>query len=669
MSTSTHNWNTIYGVVRGNHAIDRVTDTVFFSDLLPRRCPMLYEKLHDILYNNSIDHRLLSNTKDIWCRDYMPIQTDWNRFVFYKYNPDYLQKPHLIKTITDVNQVGHIDTLREGEVVDLDLVIDGGNIVKCDDKIIMTEKVFFENKDKSHKEVVRLLEEAFQCGIVFLPWDRDEFMGHSDGIVHYIGDNRVMMTNYADFNAAMSRRFIKAMDNYVDIVQLEYNVKRRHERSWAYINFLQIGSLVLVPQLGIPEDEQALQQISDAMPKCKVIGVPALEAVRKGGALNCISWNVSTNWWHNGFMGEEYKVHDRPVSWIKKAAEKGMSNWQCNLGSCYFYGKGVEKDMAEGNKWYLKSSEQGSGKACFNLGLSYFRGEGLLQDYAEAKRCFEKSAEKGDADAQLFVAYCLEEQQASDEEIVAAYRKAAEMGNTDAQCFLGDCYCDGKNGLPKNKKEAYRWYHEAAEQGDAEGQYQVGQMYEYGVAVKKSMKEAARWYRRAASKKHTRATCQLGYCYFYGEGLRMNDKWALRCFRKAVIEGDKEAMYMIGEHYFYGYAVEDDYSEAFNWYKKSAAKNYIPAIYRMGYCFYHGMGVEMDMVKAFSYFQQAAEADYAKAICMIGEYYYYGIVVERDQDKAIEYYMKSCELGYRHAFERVRDILLQKMKDYDDVPY
>ena len=316
MSTSTHNWNTLYGVVRGNHAIDRVTDTVFFSDLLPRRCPMLYEKLHDILYNNSIDHRLLSNTKDIWCRDYMPIQTDWNRFVFYKYNPDYLQKPHLIKTITDVNQVGHIDTLREGEVVDLDLVIDGGNIVKCDDKIIMTEKVFFENKDKSHKEVVRLFEEAFQCGIVFLPWDRDEFMGHSDGIVHYIGDNRVMMTNYADFNAAMSRRFIKAMDNYVDIVQLEYDVKRRHERSWAYINFLQIGSLVLVPQLGIPEDEQALQQISDAMPKCKVIGVPALETVRKGGALNCISWNVSTNWWHNGFMGEEYKVHDRPVSWI-----------------------------------------------------------------------------------------------------------------------------------------------------------------------------------------------------------------------------------------------------------------------------------------------------------------------------------------------------------------
>ena len=79
-----------------------------------------------------------------------------------------------------------------------------------------------------------------------------------------------------------------------------YNVKRKHERSWAYINFLQIGNLVLVPQLGIPEDEQALQQIMAAMPRCKVIGVPALEAVRKGGALNCISWNVATTQWNSG---------------------------------------------------------------------------------------------------------------------------------------------------------------------------------------------------------------------------------------------------------------------------------------------------------------------------------------------------------------------------------
>ncbi len=319
------NWNTLYEIYYGNHMVDGLTDTVFFSDKLPEKCPTLYQSLDNILKDNDIDHRLLSQTNDIWCRDYMPIQMSEKRFIFYKYTPDYLlQTKHNQKSITDVNLVENIECLRQdGEYVDLKLVIDGGNVVRCGDKIVMTEKVFYENKNKSRNEVQRLLEEAFECDIIFLPWDREEIYGHSDGIVHYVGDNRVLMTNYADFDAAIARQYLKKLEKYVEVIPLKYDVKRRHKRSWAYINFLQIGKLVLVPQLGIAEDEQALQQIADAMPSCKVIGVPALEAVRKGGALNCISWNVATTRWNNGFMGEEYKMHGHPISWIKKAAEKG----------------------------------------------------------------------------------------------------------------------------------------------------------------------------------------------------------------------------------------------------------------------------------------------------------------------------------------------------------
>ena len=214
-----------------------------------------------------------------------------------------------------MNLVVNIGCLRkDGEVIDLDLVIDGGNVVRCDNKVIMTEKVFYENKDKSRNEIQQLLEEAFQCNIIFLPWDREEFMGHSDGIVHYAGDNRVLMTNYADFDTKKTRQFLKILEKHMEVIPLSYDVRLRHKRSWAYINFLQIGKLIFVPQLGMPEDEQALQQIADAMPHCKVIGIPALEAVRKGGALNCISWNVATTTWNNGFMGEEYCIHGRPIS-------------------------------------------------------------------------------------------------------------------------------------------------------------------------------------------------------------------------------------------------------------------------------------------------------------------------------------------------------------------
>ena len=102
----------------------------------------------------------------------------------------------------------------------------------------------------------------------------------------------MVITNYADFDADMARRFLNILETHVEVIPLTFNVKQRHERSWAYINYLQLENLVLVPQLGIPEDEQALEQIKKVLPKYKVYGVPALEAVRKGGALNCISWNV-----------------------------------------------------------------------------------------------------------------------------------------------------------------------------------------------------------------------------------------------------------------------------------------------------------------------------------------------------------------------------------------
>ena len=84
------------------------------------------------------------------------------------------------------------------------------------------------------------------------------------------------------------------MDSNDKTITLKYKVQRFHKRSWSYINFLQVKNLILVPQLGVEDDEQALEQIRNTFPECDVIGVFALEAVRRGGALNCISWNIAT---------------------------------------------------------------------------------------------------------------------------------------------------------------------------------------------------------------------------------------------------------------------------------------------------------------------------------------------------------------------------------------
>ena len=297
---------------------DNLTNVVYFSSLLTEKCPILNAHITEELRKWGITYAYLAGTKDIWCRDYMPIQIEKNRLISYNYTPNYLQSKRLLRLqtnieevlqngVNDLLQILPISTKKEMffdglrpvpvmkqviKTIKTNLVIDGGNVVKCGDVVVMTDKIFVENKDKSRLEVERILRDAFLCDILFLPWDKQEYLGHSDGIVHYAGNGRILLTNYDDFSSYFYRRFRRILEERFEVIPLRYKAKRKHARSWAYINYLQVGSLVLVPQLGLEEDEQALEQISNALPECKVVGIPALEAVRRGGALNCISWNI-----------------------------------------------------------------------------------------------------------------------------------------------------------------------------------------------------------------------------------------------------------------------------------------------------------------------------------------------------------------------------------------
>ena len=73
---------------------DNHTNRVYFSSLLPEKCPVLNAHIVDALRKRGIPFTYLKGTKDIWCRDYMPIQIEKDRFVFYRYTPDYLHPPN-----------------------------------------------------------------------------------------------------------------------------------------------------------------------------------------------------------------------------------------------------------------------------------------------------------------------------------------------------------------------------------------------------------------------------------------------------------------------------------------------------------------------------------------------------------------------------------------------
>ena len=61
-------------------------------------------------------------------------------------------------------------------------------------------------------------------------------------------------------------------------------------------------------------------------------------------------------------------------------------------------------------------------------------------------------------------------------------RPLANQGNANTQDNLGNMYAEG-HGVPQDHAEAVRWYRKAANQGDAEAQYTLGVMYDKGDGV------------------------------------------------------------------------------------------------------------------------------------------------------------------------------------------
>lgn len=84
-------------------------------------------------------------------------------------------------------------------------------------------------------------------------------------------------------------------------------------------------------------------------------------------------------------------------------------------------------------------------------------------------------------------------------EAVKWFRKASEQGDADAQKELGDMYRSGE-GVTKDINEAAKWYHKSAEQGNGDAQYILGSLYSKGDGVLKDSTEALKWYLKSASR-------------------------------------------------------------------------------------------------------------------------------------------------------------------------
>jgi TPR repeat protein len=117
---------------------------------------------------------------------------------------------------------------------------------------------------------------------------------------------------------------------------------------------------------------------------------------------------------------------------------------------------------------------------------------------------------------------------------------AARLGHPGAQLQIGWHYRYGK-GVPRNPREAVRWYARSAQQGNAIAQRNLGSMYEDGEGVREDWIEAARWYGRSAKQNYPGGLVALARAYMFGIGVPQSRAKAVELYTRAAAQGDNKA--------------------------------------------------------------------------------------------------------------------------------
>ncbi|MCE0496526.1 MAG: DUF3592 domain-containing protein [Methylacidiphilales bacterium] len=121
-------------------------------------------------------------------------------------------------------------------------------------------------------------------------------------------------------------------------------------------------------------------------------------------------------------------------------------------------------------------------------------------------------------------------------------RADAEKGNAQDQVYVATWYLTGTEGYPKDPAEAAKWLRKAADQGNADAENMLGQLYAGGKGVDKDLVQAVAWLQKAADQGEPHACASLGYAYEKGlGGLTQDTPTAIAWYRKAGKEPHAQA--------------------------------------------------------------------------------------------------------------------------------
>lgn len=158
------------------------------------------------------------------------------------------------------------------------------------------------------------------------------------------------------------------------------------------------------------------------------------------------------------------------------------------------------------------------------------------------------------------------------------------MKNQTALLVFLSSIVSGVGATPQSSvQEDYVWQERfnermyAAQSGNAQAQFNIGEMFERGSGVALDLERAFVWFERAALQNHQKARFKLAYMYYRGEGTTENPAKAFQLMEKLANSGYSRAQYYLGLMYETGVVTTQSAVHARAWYQRAAEGGYTPA--------------------------------------------------------------------------------------------
>jgi TPR repeat protein len=185
-------------------------------------------------------------------------------------------------------------------------------------------------------------------------------------------------------------------------------------------------------------------------------------------------------------------------------------------------------------------------------------------------------------------------------------------------------------------------FERAAEAGDADAMYNLGQLFLMGQGVTKDPRLALRWYQAAAERGHSSAMSRIAYMFQHGVGVTQNGGIASQWYVQATEHAEADI---------------------------AAGKARIPELgadcemgngkicFSVGYAYAKGAGVSKSKDLSLQYFQKSCDVDVLVACYNIGV-----VVGSPLPDIAFSANKKACTGGYAKACDDYSFALLDKAR-------